>query len=133
MDQNNEVVDSDGDGINDCEDRCPFKPGIRYNHNWSYGVDLSTLPRELDYNGCPDKDNDGIPDVFDACPTRAGGKCYSGCPDKGIDSATNLPWDLDMDGVSDCDDRCPGHYNPDGPNGCADADNDGTPDYRDYW
>ena len=133
VDQNNEVVDSDGDGINDCEDRCPFKPGIRYNHNWSYGVDLSTLPRELDYNGCPDKDNDGIPDVFDACPTRAGGKCYSGCPDKGIDSATNLPWDLDMDGVSDCDDRCPGHYNPDGPNGCADADNDGTPDYRDYW
>ena len=126
-------MDSDGDGINDCEDRCPFKPGIRYNHNWSYGVDLATLPRELDYNGCPDKDEDGIPDDFDGCPTRAGGKCYSGCPDKGIDASTNLPWDLDMDGVSDCDDRCPGHYNLDGPNGCADADNDGTPDYRDYW
>ena len=53
-DENDAVLDTDGDGINDCEDRCPFVAGISYNHAWTQGVDLNTLDRNLDYNGCPD-------------------------------------------------------------------------------
>ena len=129
------VLDSDGDGIPDCEDRCPFEAGIRYNHAWTFATkdDFSSLERNLDYHGCPDRDGDGIPDKFDACPTQAGGECYSGCPDKGIDPVTQEPYDGDMDGVSDCEDRCPGFYGPGSSGGCPDGDFDGTPDYRDYW
>ena len=129
------ILDSDGDGINDCEDRCPFEAGIEYNHDWTFATkdDFSSLQRNLDYHGCPDRDGDGIPDKFDACPTQAGGECYSGCPDKGTDPVTGKAYDGDMDGVSDCDDRCPGFYGPGSTDGCPDGDFDGTPDYRDYW
>ena len=50
------VLDTDEDGIPDCEDRCPFVKGIRYNHAWTFAVkdDLGSLDRNLDYNGCPD-------------------------------------------------------------------------------
>ena len=129
------ILDSDGDGIPDCEDRCPFEAGIEYNHDWTFATkdDFSSLERNLDYHGCPDRDGDGIPDKFDACPTQAGGECYSGCPDKGIDPVTQEPYDGDMDGVPDCEDRCPGFYGPGSSGGCPDGDFDGTPDYRDYW
>ena len=131
------VLDSDGDGIPDCEDRCPFEAGIKYNHLWTWDKfnadEIDTLDANMAYHGCPDRDNDGIPDKFDACPTQAGGKCYSGCPDKGIDPVTQKAYDGDMDGVSDCDDRCPGFYGPGNSGGCPDGDFDGTPDYRDYW
>ena len=131
------ILDSDGDGIPDCEDRCPFEAGIKYNHLWTWDKfnanEIDTLDANMAYHGCPDRDGDGIPDKFDACPTQAGGKCYSGCPDKGIDPVTDKAYDGDMDGVSDCDDRCPGFYGPGNSGGCPDGDFDGTPDYRDYW
>ena len=131
------ILDSDDDGIPDCEDRCPFEAGIKYNHLWTWDKfnanEIDTLDANMAYHGCPDRDNDGIPDKFDACPTQAGGKCYSGCPDKGTDPVTGEAYDGDMDGVSDCDDRCPGFYGPGNSGGCPDGDFDGTPDYRDYW
>lgn len=133
------ILDTDGDGIRDCEDRCPFVPGIRYNHAWTKDKwtdasnnDLIDLDRNLDYNGCPDFDKDGIPDIFDQCPgcvwddennvctavaindNSQGGRCYSGCPDPGDDPATCKPFDTDLDGVPDCFDRCPGTYAPNG-------------------
>jgi hypothetical protein len=56
--------DSDGDGINDNEDRCPSVAGV------------------AKYNGCPipDADGDGINDDNDKCPAIAGTAKYSGCP-----------------------------------------------------
>jgi hypothetical protein len=54
------VPDSDGDGINDLADRCPFAPG------------------PASFQGCPDSDGDGIPDIDDACPGQAGPP--PGCP-----------------------------------------------------
>ena len=112
---------------------CPFQYGIAYNHNWFEGADLSSLPRDLDYNGCPDSDEDGIPDKFDACPDQAGGSCYSGCPDRGVDPSTGSAFDADLDGISDCADRCPNTYGVGLTDGCPDLDMDGVPDHRDYW
>ena len=48
------ILDTDGDGIPDCEDRCPFVDGIPYNHDWSFDVAIADLDRNLDYHGCPD-------------------------------------------------------------------------------
>ena len=46
-------VDSDGDGVPDCKDKCPDTPK---------GV-------AVDLNGCPlDSDGDGVPDYLDKCP-----------------------------------------------------------------
>ena len=60
-DKDGNILDTDRDGIRDCEDRCPFVYGIRYNHAWTIDKwtnattnDLNTLDRNLDYNGCPD-------------------------------------------------------------------------------
>jgi tetratricopeptide (TPR) repeat protein len=132
LDNNGTPLDSDGDTIPDCEDRCPFQHGIAYNHNWFKGADLSSLPRDLDYNGCPDSDLDGIPDIFDTCPDQAGGSCYSGCPDRGVDPSTGSAFDADLDGISDCADRCPNTYGVSLTDGCPDLDMDGIPDHRDY-
>jgi outer membrane protein OmpA-like peptidoglycan-associated protein len=69
-------VDSDGDGIDDGEDRCPQTP-----------EDIDDFE---DDDGCPEVDNDqdGIDDVDDACPLRAeivnGIDDQDGCPDEGI-------------------------------------------------
>ncbi|WP_241759553.1 OmpA family protein [Pyxidicoccus parkwayensis] len=69
------VVDSDGDGLVDTEDRCP---------NAAEDVDGFE-----DGDGCPDPDNDrdGVADAVDACPLEAevinGVKDDDGCPDKG--------------------------------------------------
>jgi hypothetical protein len=46
-------IDSDGDGLDDCDDECPF----------DFGDDLSGCPCEAF-----DEDDDGINDCFDECP-----------------------------------------------------------------
>jgi OmpA-OmpF porin, OOP family len=58
------VTDTDGDGINDKEDKCPGIKGI------------------AKYAGCPvtDTDNDGINDETDKCPNEAGVAENNGCP-----------------------------------------------------
>ena len=93
-------VDSDGDGIPDCEDKCPNDPG----------------PPE--YNGCPppDRDHDGIPDPLDKCPDTPGLPQYDGCPD------------TDGDGIPDNVDRCPTIPGSPQFQGCPDTDGDGIPD-----
>jgi outer membrane protein OmpA-like peptidoglycan-associated protein len=96
--------DSDGDGIPDVEDACPFVKGER-----------SPNPRK---NGCPaDRDDDGIPDIYDACPDIPGKPTRdphtNGCPDQ------------DDDGIPDAEDACPAHPGPRHPdpqrNGCPDV------------
>ena len=125
LDTDGNPVDSDLDGIPDCEDRCPFEgsDGIPYNH----GDHLTTVSGfSLAWNGCKDSDGDGIPDKFDACPDQDGGACTSGCPDPGNDR------DSDLDGVIDCADRCPNTYAVGTADGCPDLDMDGVPDSIDY-
>ena len=73
-----QVLDKDGDGVLDAEDKCP---------------DVSGLPS---LGGCPDKDSDGIADGNDKCPDVAGLVKYSGCP---------IP-DSDKDGINDEEDKC---------------------------
>ena len=72
------VLDTDGDGIADTEDKCPTVAGLAA------------------FNGCPDTDSDGIPDSEDKCPNEAGLAKYKGCP---------IP-DSDGDGINDEEDKC---------------------------
>jgi OmpA-OmpF porin, OOP family len=73
--------DSDGDGIPDSVDACPFVKGL------------------AKYKGCPipDSDGDGLNDEEDSCPHTPGLAKYHGCP---------IP-DRDGDGVNDEEDQCP--------------------------
>lgn len=72
------ILDKDGDGIPDADDKCPDVAG------------LASL------QGCPDRDGDGIADMDDKCPDQAGTGKYQGCP---------IP-DTDGDGINDEDDKC---------------------------
>lgn len=85
-------VDTDKDGINDKDDKCPTVAGV------------------AKYNGCPvpDTDKDGINDENDKCPTTAGVAKYNGCP---------IP-DTDKDGVNDEEDKCPSIKGTRENNGC---------------
>ena len=94
-------TDSDGDGIKDSKDACPFDAG----------------PENL--NGCPDDDKDGIINKDDACPKQAGLAAFNGCPD------------TDQDGVTDKDDACPEVFGDAAYGGCPDSDGDGIIDSED--
>ncbi len=105
------TVDSDKDGIDDKDDKCPDVP-----------EDFDGFE---DDDGCPDNDNDqdGVWDVADSCKNIAedkdGFEDLDGCPD----------YDNDQDGVPDSLDKCPmeqedkDNYKDD--DGCPDIDNDG--------
>ena len=100
-----DVRDSDGDGIPNGRDKCPFAAEDRD------GVQ--------DEDGCPDDDNDGDhrPDSEDRCPTQAedldGFEDDDGCPDP----------DNDKDGIPDLEDKCPN----DREDGAAPNPKDGCP------
>ncbi|ULQ56867.1 OmpA family protein [Flavihumibacter rivuli] len=100
-------ADTDKDGINDNDDKCPTVPGV------------------AKYNGCPvpDTDKDGINDENDKCPTVPGIAKYQGCP---------IP-DTDKDGVNDEEDQCPNEAGVARYKGCPipDKDNDGVNDEED--
>ncbi len=140
--------DSDGDGILDIIDDCPYTSGPSENKGcpWPDVDKDGTLdkddacpmtPGPKENNGCPwpDADNDSIPDKDDKCPTAAGLKVNSGCPDTDndglfddVDSCINTagpienkgcPWaDTDGDGIFDIDDKCPNVAGPADNNGC---------------
>ena len=113
------VLDRDGDGINDVDDKCPDTKG------------LAAL------QGCPDRDGDGIADGDDACPDVAGLAKYKGCPIpdtdgdgindemdkcpsiKGVARYQGCPIpDTDADGVNDEEDKCPNRAGPASNQGC---------------
>jgi OOP family OmpA-OmpF porin len=98
-----DVMDSDGDGVIDNLDLCPQIAGLK------------------DLNGCPDADGDGVADYQDKCPGEAGLKSLAGCPDS------------DGDGVSDVDDKCPDLAGLVDNDGCPeeDRDDDGVPNSTD--
>ena len=95
-----EVLDTDGDGILDPQDACPTEP--------------EDVDGFQDEDGCPDPDNDGdsILDINDKCPDEAedmdGFEDEDGCPDP----------DNDGDGVLDVDDKCPDVKGVAANNGC---------------
>ncbi|PJF29750.1 MAG: hypothetical protein CUN52_06750, partial [Phototrophicales bacterium] len=83
------IPDSDGDGVTDDKDKCPFE--------------FAQTP-----DGCPfipDSDGDGIGDPTDACP-YVYGTLPNGCPP-----------DSDGDGIGDPTDQCPYEF-AQTPNGC---------------
>lgn len=93
--------DSDGDGVPDKDDRCP----------WIAGGILA--------KGCPDMDNDGVEDGEDLCPEVPGPILLNGCPDS------------DGDGIPDLADNCPDEYGFEETGGCPDDDNDCVPNAED--
>ncbi|MBS1928591.1 MAG: OmpA family protein [Chitinophagaceae bacterium] len=99
------VLDRDGDGVNDVDDKCPDVPGLK------------------SLQGCPDKDGDGIADADDKCPDVAGVAKYQGCP---------IP-DTDGDGINDEEDKCPNVKGVARYQGCPvpDTDGDGVNDEED--
>jgi OmpA-OmpF porin, OOP family len=99
------ILDRDGDGIKDADDKCPDVAG------------LASLM------GCPDRDGDGIADADDNCPAVAGTAKYKGCP---------IP-DTDGDGVNDEEDKCISVKGLARYQGCPipDGDSDGVNDEED--
>lgn len=93
-------IDTDNDGLMDCEDKCPNDPG------------------DAEFNGCPppDRDGDGITDDKDRCPDLPGLPQFDGCPD------------TDGDGIVDDQDKCPAVAGIPACQGCPDTDNDGICD-----
>ncbi len=113
------VVDRDGDGVLDVDDKCPDTPGIaallgcpdRDGDGIADGDDKCPDVAGLaKYGGCPipDTDEDGINDELDKCPTVKGFARYEGCP---------VP-DTDADGVNDEEDKCPTRPGPASNLGC---------------
>lgn len=112
-------VDSDGDGVGDCDDPCPCDKEQK------------------------DTDGDGTADCLDPCPDDATDACIDPCRadtdgDGTTDCTDPCPWDpasvrdTDGDGMPDCADPCPA----DRKNACAtpcplDADGDGQKDCTD--
>jgi outer membrane protein OmpA-like peptidoglycan-associated protein len=120
--------DSDGDGVPDKEDRCPWIAGgvlargcpDQDNDGVEDGEDLCPeIPGPLLLNGCPDADGDGIPDVADNCPTEYGFEETGGCPDD------------DNDCVPNAEDKCPDIEGLIAFGGCIDTDGDSIPDPED--
>ena len=113
------AVDSDADGIGDCEDPCP--------------CDATNA----------DGDDDAIPDCMDPCPDDATDACIDPCRmdadgDSIVDCKDPCPWtaggteDPDGDEVPACADPCPEDRTNDCSPVCAlDADRDGTKDCTD--
>lgn len=91
------VIDRDGDGIPDTDDRCPTEPqGAR---------------PDLQQPGCPlrDRDGDGVLDAEDQCPDQPAGESPDasrrGCPAAQAPQAAAS--DRDQDGIADAEDICP--------------------------
>jgi hypothetical protein len=118
----NNIIDSDGDDIQNKWDSCINEP--------------ETFNGILDNDGCPetddnsmgvviDTDHDGIPDTSDQCPKQK--EEYNkiqdsdGCPET---DASELSPDSDFDGIADKEDVCP--YQAEVYNRFL--DNDGCPD-----
>ncbi|MBN1947392.1 MAG: OmpA family protein [Bradymonadales bacterium] len=110
------VADSDGDGLLDDVDQCPYEP-----------EDFDGFEDE---DGCPDYDNDGdgIPDVDDLCPNDPedfdGFEDEDGCPDPDNDTDRVCdPWVAELrqsaQYAATCRgiDRCPDEYG-EGEDGC---------------
>jgi outer membrane protein OmpA-like peptidoglycan-associated protein len=94
------IVDQDGDGVADGDDKCPAAAG------------------QPEFAGCPDTDGDTVADDTDRCVSVAGTVEDQGCP----------PPDSDGDGVIDAQDACANVSGIAALGGCPDKDGDGVKD-----
>ncbi len=131
-----EEKDSDNDGVNDDEDKCPLEHGLKIFSGCpdSDGDDVpnnvDNCPNEFgkkDLMGCPDKDNDGVPDKDDFCPDEPGLPTNGGCPVNKVEKII----DSDSDGIPDKYDNCKYEKGTKELSGCPDSDLDGIPDNKD--
>ena len=94
-------TDTDGDGVDDCDDGCPDDPFKSAPGDCGCGVE------DLD------SDKDGVADCNDGCPTDPNktdpGTCGCGVPDE----------DSDGDGAPECIDNCPDDPNKSEPGDCG--------------
>ena len=95
------TVDTDQDGNADCSDPCPNDGtdacANPCNDDGDHdGVNDCDDPCPYDPAGPVDSDDDGIFDCQDACPHNSDHGCYAECE-----------WDQDGDGLVDCADPCP--------------------------
>lgn len=134
------ILDSDGDGVPDDQDRCPGTvkgakvdaKGCEMDSDGDGVVDrLDKCPntpagRKVNADGCElDSDGDGVVDALDKCPNTPAGRTVN---------AVGCELDSDGDGVVDALDKCPG--TPPGrtvnASGCElDSDGDGVVDALD--
>ncbi len=121
-----ETSDSDGDGVPDFQDLCPFVEGPDTTDP-AFDIDMDGIPNVCD--NCP-----GVPNRFqiDADANGVGDACQDDLDGDGlIDANDNCPdiansdqTDFDGDGVGDACDNCPNTINPDQ----NDANDDGLGD-----
>jgi len=127
--------DCDDDGVPDGEDLCPLEPGPPENDGCpEEDSDGDGLPDPVDpcpYD--PDCDDDGVPDGEDLCPLEPGPPETGGCPGEDsdgdglpdpVDPCPEDP-DCDDDGVPDGEDLCPLEPGPPENDGCPEGDSDG--------
>ncbi len=122
------VLDTDDDGVNDCDDRCANTPG------WGLadarGCSCSQLDDDDDGvdncgDQCPDiqdidSDGDSVADCVDQCPNDSN-KSVSGVCGCGVTDS-----DMDADGTPDCVDACPNNPDRSDPGNCDEASDDET-------
>jgi len=101
IEEENPLVDSDGDGVIDMFDKEPNTPrgAFVYGNGVTIDTDKDGIPDHIDKcptrysrgnNGCPvDTDGDGITDDIDLCPKVAGDKANLGCPKDAFESTTD--------------------------------------------
>jgi len=115
-------LDSDADGVGDLCDNCPgaSNPGQLDTDGDGFGNGCDNCPDAYNANQF-DSDGDGVGDACDVCPFDpakiAPGQCTCG----------RAETDTDGDGIADCIDVCPADANPDQ----TDTDTDGIGDICD--
>lgn len=127
-------VDTDGDGLLDAQDACPYAHGAKSADPKRNGCPVEDRDEDrvadaedacpdrpgvdspdAAKRGCPaDRDNDGVPDALDGCPTDPGPAesvgARPGCP--AAPPPPPPPPDRDGDGLNDDQDACPAEKGP---------------------
>lgn len=116
-----DIIDNDGDGVDDSIDNCPVDPN----------PDQADLDTDGQGDVCDaDRDGDGVPNDQDALPddpTETLDTDGDGIGDNSDPDNNDGPdGDKDFDGTRNADDICPGHDDS------IDTDGDGIPDGCDH-
>ncbi len=114
--------DTDGDGVEDAVDNCPYFAN----------ADQANLDGDGMGDACDnDDDGDGIEDGIDNCPDNANesqensdGDALGDACDNCLNTSNDSQSDIDDDSVGDLCDNCPEQHNPDQ----VDSDGDGLGD-----
>ena len=130
------IQDSDGDGIGDNVDNCPFVQNLAQFDPDSDGLGAECDNCDFDYNDLQeDLDGDGVGDSCDNCISIYNPDQLNSDTDTLGDACDNCPLadnnaqhEWDGDGLGRACDNCPVHYNP----GQEDIDGDGVGDLCDH-